>query len=41
MVVYITFTMTSIEIVGGQRVDGGGVCVNIVGSGGDVDNCIK
>ena len=33
---YHIYNDQCIEIVGGQRVDGGGVCVNIVGSTGDV-----
>ena len=33
---YHIYNDQCIEIVGGQRVDGGGVCVNIVGSSGDV-----
>ena len=33
---YHIYNDQCIEIVGGQRVDGGGVCVNIIGSSGDV-----
>tara|TARA_Y100000052_G_C2947857_1_gene85115 strand:+ start:569 stop:1096 length:528 start_codon:yes stop_codon:yes gene_type:complete len=33
---YHIYNDQCIEIVGGQKVDGGGVCVNIIGSNGDV-----
>jgi len=34
---YHIYNDQCIEIVGGQRVDGGGVCVNIIGSSGDIN----
>ena len=33
---YHIYNDQCIEIVGGQKVDAGGVCVNIIGSNGDV-----
>ena len=33
---FISMADQCIEIVGGKKVDGGGVCLNIVGSSGDV-----